>query len=188
MGSAEASLTACCIGCETVDAQAVLALHRVRDGFIRSRTAQANQLRGLLAEFGLAIAQGMGKLIVEVKHIIADMDSGLPPLMRNLAQCLLSHLLEADRQVQQIDLQVRQLCRQSEVCRRRERVPGIDPLTASAREATVADNIAAFKNGRQMAASLAWCPNSTPEAVSSDCKPSVSVGMATCAGYWSMVP
>jgi transposase len=146
------------VAVKTAPAQAVLALHRVRDGFIKARTAQANQLRGLLAEFGLSIAQGLGKLIQEVKRVIADMENGLPPLMRDLAQRLLSHLLEVDRQVQEIDLQVRQLCRQSEVCRRLEQVPGIGPLTASALEATVGDNIASFKNGRQLAAFLGLVP------------------------------
>ena len=38
---------------KNVEQQAVLALHRVRKGFVKARTAQANQIRGLLAEFGL---------------------------------------------------------------------------------------------------------------------------------------
>lgn len=146
------------VAVKTAHSQAVLALHRVRDGFIKARTAQANQLRGLLAEFGLSIAQGLGKLIQEVKRVIADMDNSLPLLMRDLAQRLLSHLLEVDKQVQEIDLQVRQLCRQSEVCRRLEQVPGIGPLTASALEATIGDNIASFKNGRQLTAFLGLVP------------------------------
>ncbi len=33
--------------------QSVLALHTVRQGFVKARTAQANQIRGLLSEFGL---------------------------------------------------------------------------------------------------------------------------------------
>lgn len=146
------------VAVKTAQSQAVLALHRVRDGFIKARTAQANQLRGLLAEFGLSIAHGLSKLLQEVKRAIADMENGLPPLMRDLAQRLLSHLLEVDKQVQEIDLQVRQLCRESEVCHRLEQVPGIGPLTASALEATVGDNIASFKNGRQLAAFLGLVP------------------------------
>ena len=41
-----------------VGQQAVLALHRVRQGFVKARTAQANQIRGLLAEFGLGHPAG----------------------------------------------------------------------------------------------------------------------------------
>lgn len=138
--------------------QAVLALHRVRDGFIKARTAQANQLRGLLAEFGLIMPQGMAKLMKQVKDIIADESNELPALMRDLAQRLLSHLLELDRQVQEIDHQVGQLSRQSSVCRRLEQVPGIGPITATALEATVGDSIGTFKNGRQLAAFLGLVP------------------------------
>lgn len=36
-----------------VDQQAVLAVQRARQSFVKARTVQANQLRGLLAEFGL---------------------------------------------------------------------------------------------------------------------------------------
>jgi transposase len=86
------------------------------------------------------------------------MENGLPLFMRNLAQQVLSHLLEMDKQVQEIDLQVRQLCRQSEVCRRLEQVPRVGPLTASALDATVGDNITSLKSGRQLAAFLTLMP------------------------------
>lgn len=146
------------VAIKSPQSQAVLALHRVRDGFIKARTAQANQLRGLLAEFGLIMPQGMVKLITEAKAMIADEHNELPMLMRELAQRLLSHLLELDRQVQEIDNHVRQLFRQSSVCRRLEQVPGIGPITATALEATVGDIISTFKNGRQLAAFLGLVP------------------------------
>jgi transposase len=38
--------------------QALLAMHRARAGFVKARTAQANQPRGLLAEFGIVIPWG----------------------------------------------------------------------------------------------------------------------------------
>src|SRR5690554_8205147 len=43
---------------KTEDQQAVLCLHRIRRGLTKERTAQINQIRGLLAEFGLIIPQG----------------------------------------------------------------------------------------------------------------------------------
>ena len=45
---------------KNIEQQSVLALHRVRQGFVKARTAQANQIRGLLGEFGLIIPQGIG--------------------------------------------------------------------------------------------------------------------------------
>ncbi|HET7797899.1 MAG TPA: IS110 family transposase, partial [Nevskia sp.] len=43
---------------KNVEQQAVLAQHRVRQAFVKARTAQANQIRGLLGEFGLIVPQG----------------------------------------------------------------------------------------------------------------------------------
>ena len=42
---------------KSVEQQAVLALHRVRQGFIEERTAMINRIRGLIAEFGVALPQ-----------------------------------------------------------------------------------------------------------------------------------
>ena len=44
---------------KSVEQQAVLSLHRVRQGFVKARTAQANQIRGLLGEFGLIMPAGI---------------------------------------------------------------------------------------------------------------------------------
>lgn len=44
---------------KNVEQQALLALHRARQGFVKARTSQANQIRGLLAEFGLVLSQGI---------------------------------------------------------------------------------------------------------------------------------
>jgi transposase len=43
---------------KTVESQSLLSLHRARRSFIKARTAQANQIRGLLMEFGIVIPQG----------------------------------------------------------------------------------------------------------------------------------
>jgi transposase len=55
---------------KNVDQQAVLALHRARQGFVRARSAQANQIRGLLGEFGLVIPQGITSVAQRVPELI----------------------------------------------------------------------------------------------------------------------
>jgi transposase len=45
---------------KSAEMQAVLAVHRARQGLVKARTAQANQIRGLLAEFGIVISKGIG--------------------------------------------------------------------------------------------------------------------------------
>src|SRR6516162_11207207 len=58
--------------------QAVLALHRARQGFVRARTAQANQIRGLLAEYGIIIPQGLCQIGKRLPAILEDGESDLP--------------------------------------------------------------------------------------------------------------
>ena len=60
---------------KNLEQQGVLALHRVRQGFVRARTAQANQIRGLLGEFDLTVPQGIGYINTRVPGLIACMAS-----------------------------------------------------------------------------------------------------------------
>jgi transposase len=63
---------------KNVEQQAVLALHRARQGFVKARTAQANQIRGLLAEFGFVVPQGIGQIARQVPDLIEDATNDLP--------------------------------------------------------------------------------------------------------------
>ena len=85
--------------------QAVLALHRARQGFVKARTAQANQIRGLLAEHGIIIPQGIGHIAKRLPEILEDGENDLPGTFRHLIERLGDHLKELDRQVQELEVQ-----------------------------------------------------------------------------------
>lgn len=91
---------------KNVEQQGVLALHRVRQGFVKARTAQANQIRGLLAEFGVIVPQGIGHITQRVPMLIEDAANELPGVFRLLIQRLLEHLKELDCQVQELEAQI----------------------------------------------------------------------------------
>ena len=57
--------------------QAVLALHRARQGFVKARTAQANQIQGLLAEYGIVIPQGIDYIAKRLPDILEDGENEL---------------------------------------------------------------------------------------------------------------
>ena len=69
---------------KNAEQQAVLSVHRARQGFVKARTAQANQIRGLLAEFGIVIPQGIRHIAKQLPDIIEDADNGLPGVFRDL--------------------------------------------------------------------------------------------------------
>jgi transposase len=137
--------------------QAVLALHRARQGFVRARTAQANQIRGLLAEYGIIIPQGIGQISKRLPCVLEDGENDLPGLFRRLLQRLGEHLKQLDLQVSELDSQILLWHRQHEGSCRLAQIPGIGPLTASALVASIGD-AKSFENSRQLAAWMGLVP------------------------------
>lgn len=142
---------------KNVEQQAVLALHRVRQAFVRARTAQANQIRGLLGEFGLIVPQGIGYIATRVPELIEDGANELPGAFRLLILRLLDHLKELDRQVEELEDRIHAWHRSSDLSRKLAMVPGIGPITASALVASIGD-AKNFDGGRQVAAWLGLVP------------------------------
>jgi transposase len=142
---------------KTGEQQAVLSVHRARQGFVKARTAQANQIRGLLAEFGIVIAKGMGHIAKRLPEILEDGENGVPGMMRELLQRLGENLKEMDKQVGELERQIKLWHRENEQSRKLEAIAGIGPITASAYVASVGD-AKSFKNARQVAAWLGMVP------------------------------
>jgi transposase len=136
---------------KTVEQQTMLALHRARQGFVKARTAQANQLRSLLAEFGIVLPQGIHVLLRNVPAIVNDDENGLLASVRDLFTRLLAHGKEWDRHVTELEQRITRGHQSNEQSRKLEKVPSIGPLTASALVATIGD-ARAFQHGRQLAA------------------------------------
>jgi transposase len=145
------------VAIKTPEQQALLALHRARQGFVRARTAQGNQIRGLLAELGCVIPQGRRHLESHIPDILEDAENGLSGMSRELFAQLLQHLRHLDAQVQALEAQIKAWHREDAASRRLEAVPGIGPLTASALVASIGD-ARNFKNARQLSAWLGLVP------------------------------
>jgi transposase len=142
---------------KNIEQQSVLALHRVRQGFVKARTAQANQIRGLLGEYGLVVSKGIVYITSRVPAVLADMRDELPGTFYQLIERLVEHFKSLQLQVDELDAQIKAWHRTSDASRRLEKVPGIGPITASALAATVGD-AQNFDNGRQLAAWLGLVP------------------------------
>ena len=145
------------VAIKNVGQQAILSVHRARQGFVKARTAQGNQIRGLLSEFGIVIPQGISQIMKQVPEILEDGENGLPGAMRNLIDRLTENLKEMDRQVKELEAQIQLWHRENEASRKLAEIPGVGPITASAIVATVGD-AREFKNGRQLAAWMGLVP------------------------------
>ena len=145
------------VAIKTVEQQAILSVHRARQGFVKARTAQGNQIRGLLAEFGIVIPQGIRSITKQMPEILEDGENGLPGAMRNLLERLTENLKEMDRQVKELEEKIQLWHRENAASRKLAEIPGLGPITASAIVATVGD-AREFKNGRQLAAWMGLVP------------------------------
>ncbi len=137
--------------------QALLALHRVREGLVAARTAQVNQIRGLLAEFGSIIPKGIAKMSPRVPEILADGANELPGMMRVLLARCYERFQRLDTEVHELEVRIVRWHRENETSQRLAKVPGVGPLTASAYFATLGA-AQSFKSGRQAAAWLGIVP------------------------------
>jgi transposase len=142
---------------KTIDSQALLSLHRARQSFIKARTSQANQIRGLLAEFGIVVPQGIANIERRIPGVLSDAENDLTVGFRQLLMRLMEHLRELRRQSQEIEAEIKRWHEQNEASRRLADVPGIGVLTASALVASIGD-AKAFSSGRQLAAWLGLVP------------------------------
>lgn len=136
--------------------QAVLCLHRLRHGLIRHRTGLINQLRGLLAEFGLIMPKGRYSLHAHIPCLLEDASNGLPALARQLIAGLWQRYQNTHEQVLEADRQLSALARQSEQAQRLMTIPGVGEQVATAIIASIEP--LQFDHGRQLAAWLGLTP------------------------------
>lgn len=138
---------------KTLDQQALLTLHRVRQGFIEQRTALINRIRGLLSEFGFVMPLKASTVRLQAGAALEDL-----PGWANLAigDCL-SELHRLDERIVQYDRHLAQQARSDERAQRLMRLNGIAETTATALLAAVG-NAHEFKCGRQFAAWLGLTP------------------------------
>ena len=124
---------------------------------VANRTAQVNQIGGLLGEFGLVVLKGVARLRRELPGILEDAENGLPDLAREVLAGLLHQFHGFDARVTVYDRQIRALAEASEPARRLMPVESIGPQTATALVASMGDPHV-FDSGRSYAASLGITP------------------------------
>jgi transposase len=144
---------------KTAEQQAGQSLHRIRSRLIRARTALVNEIRGLLGEFGLVIAQrGAAAAHRLLQQSLETPDNGLPGKMRELLRELQDELLAHDERLRKFDQALQQEARSDERCQRLLKIEGIGPISATAIVSAVGD-AKQFSSARQFAAWLGLVPS-----------------------------
>ena len=139
------------------DQQAVLLIHRIRKGLVNEQNRVANQLRGLLAEFGIVIPKGLSsvkRLWMTLRQTEADR---APDLAWQELDALYQRLRDLQQTILTYDRKIQEHVRRDDRAKRLTQIKGIGPITASALVATIG-NGRDFKNGRQLGAWLGLVP------------------------------
>ena len=142
---------------KTVEQQDIQNFHCQRERIKKDRTALVNQVRGLLAEYGIVINKGVSAVRQALPDILEDAENGLTPIARELFAELLDELRDIDRRFKQCDRRIESLNRENEVCQRLGGILGIGPIIASATYAAAGDG-KNFVNGRHFSAWLGLVP------------------------------
>ena len=145
------------VAMKSVEQQAALCVHRLRQGLVEERTALINRLRGLLTEFGVVAPLSPDKLRRELACCQDPQDPRLPPMVRQLIGDQLAALDQLETRMAAYAAQIAAQAAQSDVARRLQTIAGIGPTTAAAMVATVGKP-QEFRNGRQFAAWLGLTP------------------------------
>jgi transposase len=141
---------------KTIEQQDILLVHRARQLAVKQRTAHANQIRGLLAEYGIILAKNIIN-IQNVPQILEENADKLTPYATRHFEQLYKRFQEFDKEVDEYGKEIERFAKQDTRCQELMKIEGVGSLTASAAVATIGD-AKVFKNGREVAAWLGLVP------------------------------
>jgi transposase len=141
------------IAIKTEQQQAILALHRMRQGLVKMRIMQTNALRGLLTEYGEVMPQGKMGLRKGIAAAIAHVESRLPAIVVEALHAQWLRITDLDKHIAEIEAQLKSWLKTDSSAKAIAEVPGVGLLTATAAVATMGD-AKTFKSGREFAAWL----------------------------------
>ncbi len=140
-----------------VEQQDIQATHRIRAELMTQRTAKANQIRGLVAEYGLVAPKHLSSLRAAIPCWLEDAENGLTGDFRTLLQGVWEDLRLLDDRVGEMDQTIKRLAENNEDCVRLQQLRGVGPMTSTAMIATVGD-ARQYQRSRQMAAAIGITP------------------------------
>jgi transposase len=143
---------------KTVEQQDIQSLLRIRERLVDNRTANCNQLRGFLAEYGVIVAKTRRQLMMAIPLILENADNALSATARSFIQRLYEFQLVLDEQIEQVALEIQALAKAMPIYPLLLTLPGVGPVVAATILASIND-ISDFKNGRQLAAWLGLTPS-----------------------------
>lgn len=139
-------------------ALAMQALHRVRQGCVRRRTAMSNQMRGLLLEHGVALGLGDVAISRAIPRVLEDATLPLPDMLRELIDELLAEWRQLGERINVLTGRLEAAASADHTAKRLMTVRGVGPITATALLAKQTEP-QRFANARMFAAYFGLVPD-----------------------------
>lgn len=137
--------------------QAAVGIHKVREMLVKQRTMMINTLRGLMAEFGIVVAEGPHH-VSELVGILTDpADKRIPTPLHGGLMAIVETLRGLEQRIERVEKQIVGWGRGNATCRHLITIPGYGPILSTALTAIVV-NPALFTSGRHLSASLGLVP------------------------------
>lgn len=137
--------------------QQLTALHRVRSGWIRTRTMRINGARGLLAEMGIVLPQGAYKVADRLLGIVEDAEAPLQSAIREVLHQMVLEIRELETRIDAVSKQLEALASETPLVERLQTIPGIGPISSTALVGFVGE-ASRFRSSRQFACYLGLTP------------------------------
>ena len=147
---------------KSIKQQDTLCLHRIREQLVSNRTALANQIRGLLSEFGIVFPKEIQNLRRQLPTVIDEIQNELSDFSRGLFKELYEDFVYLDKRIKTCDLKIAALFKSDKCCQRIGEIPGIGVISATALIASIGDP-KMFKNGRGLSAWIGLVPEESPQ-------------------------
>jgi transposase len=140
-----------------IEQQDIQAVHRVRAELIQQRTSKANQIRGLVGEYGLVAPVRIGQLRRALPDWLEDAENGLSDRFRRLLAGLWNDLRSLDARIAELDAEMAAIVEDTPAAQRLLELRGVGPIIATALVAALGSG-QSFRRGRDFAVSLGLTP------------------------------
>ena len=142
---------------KSIQQQDIQAIHRVRESLVKEKTAISNELRGLLGEYGIVMAQGHKSIKETVLRVLEDAENGMSMKGRHIINDLREQWLDREARIDEYDKELKQIAKENDVCVRLQTIPGIGPVNATLLYSHAGDHNH-FASGRHLSAALGLVP------------------------------
>jgi transposase len=140
---------------KSVEQQSVAFLHRLRAGWIKTKTSRLNMVRGILRELGVVIAEGASRVPAAVSSALSE--GSVPQVLHPVLESAMAEVRELDERIEPGDEQLEAGARAVPLVERLETIPGVGVLNATALSSMTGD-FSRYPSGRHFASSLGLTP------------------------------